>query len=135
LTWGAFSSKNNLYFVLFFGKMFAKISYTLPDLLVVISKFAAKYIVNNYHPKIQIYTMPIGVDPVRYPSRTKKASRKELIQKNILPVELENKFIVLYAGVITKVTKIKNLIYAADKLNNNQNIEFLIIGEGEEKEV
>jgi len=128
--------KNNVYFLLlFFGKIFAKISYALPDMLIVISNFAAKYIANNYHPKVQIYTMPIGVDPARYPSRTKESSRKELIQKNILPPELENKFIVLYAGVITKVTKVINLIYAADKLKKSQNnIAFMIIGEGEEKE-
>ena len=118
-----------------FGKPFAKLSYVLPDMLVVISNSAAKYVANNYHPKVLIYTMPIGVDPDRYPSRTKESSRKELIQKNILPAVLENKFIVLYAGVITKVTKVINLIYAADKLKNNQNnIAFLIIGEGEEKE-
>jgi glycosyltransferase involved in cell wall biosynthesis len=128
--------KNNAYFILLlFGKIFAKISYTLPDMLVVISNFAAKFLANNYHPKVLIYTMPIGVDPARYPSRTKESSRKELIQKNILPPELENKFIVLYAGVITKVTKVINLIYAADKLKKSQNnIAFMIIGEGEEKE-
>jgi glycosyltransferase involved in cell wall biosynthesis len=118
-----------------FGKTFAKLSYILPDMLVVISNSAAKYIANNYHPKVLIYAMPIGVDPDRYPSRTKESSRKELIQKNILPAVLENKFIVLYAGVISKVTKVINLIYAADKLKDNQNnIAFLIIGEGEEKE-
>jgi len=118
-----------------FGKPFAKLSYVLPDMLVVISNSAAKYVADNYHPKVLIYAMPIGVDPDRYPSRTKESSRKELIQKNILPAVLENKFIVLYAGVITKVTKVINLIYAADKLKNNQNnIAFLIIGEGEEKE-
>jgi len=128
--------KNNVYFILlFFGKIFAKISYTLPDMLVVISNFGAKFLANNYHPKVLIYAMPIGVDPARYPSRTRESSRKELIQKNILPAELENKFIVLYAGVISKVTKVKNLVYAADKLRNSQNnIAFLIIGEGEEKE-
>ena len=118
-----------------FGKPFAKLSYVLPDMLVVISNSAAKYVANNYHPKVLIYAMPIGVDPDRYPSRTKESSRKELIQKNILPAVLENKFIVLYAGVITKVTKVINLILAADKLKDNQNnIAFLIIGEGEEKE-
>jgi len=56
------------------------------------------------------------------------------MKNNILPEVLENKFIVLYAGVITKVTKVENLFYAADKLKKNQdNIAFLVIGEGEEK--
>ena len=125
---------NTYFFLLFFGKIFAKISYILPDMLIVISNFAAQYVANNYHPKVQIYAMPIGVDPFRYPTRTRESSRKELIKKNILPAVLENKFIVLYAGVITKVTKVENLVYAADKLKNEDNIAFLVIGEGEEKE-
>jgi glycosyltransferase involved in cell wall biosynthesis len=128
--------KNNTYFFqLFFGKIFAKISYILPDMLVVISDLAAKYLYNNYHPKVLIYAMPIGVDPNRYPTMSKESSRKELVQKNILPIGLQNKFIVLYAGVVTRITKVKNLAYAAAKLRNNQNdIAFLVIGEGEEKE-
>jgi glycosyltransferase involved in cell wall biosynthesis len=128
--------KNNVYFILLpFGKIFAKISYTLPDMLVVISNFAAKYIADNYHPKAVTYALPIGVDPTRYPNRTKESSRKELIKESIIPAVLENKFIVMYSGVITRVTKVNNIIYAAEKLNKDQNnIAFLIIGEGEEKE-
>jgi glycosyltransferase involved in cell wall biosynthesis len=128
--------KNRGYFILLhLGKIFAKISYILPDMLVVISHYAEKYVTENYHTKAQIHVMPIGVDPSRYPPKNKEYSRRELIKKNILPEVLENKFIVLYAGVITKVTKVDNIFYAADKLNNNQNnIAFLVIGEGEEKE-
>jgi glycosyltransferase involved in cell wall biosynthesis len=128
--------KNKGYFILLhLGKIMAKISYLLPDILVVISHYAEKYLNENYHIKRQIHVMPIGVDPSRYPHKNKESSRKELIEKNILPEVLENKFIVLYAGVITRVTKVENIFYAADKLNNNQNdIAFLVIGEGEEKE-
>jgi glycosyltransferase involved in cell wall biosynthesis len=128
--------KNRGYIILLqLGKIFAKISYIIPDMLVVISQNAEKYVTEHYHTKRQIHVMPIGVDPNRYPPRTKEYSRKELIRKNILPEALENKFIVLYAGVITRVTKVDNIFYAADKLNNNQDdIAFLVIGEGEEKE-
>jgi len=128
-------NKNVYSILIIFGKVFAKISYSLPDMLVVISKLAAKYIADNYHPKMVVYAMPIGVDPTRYPTRTKECSRKELIKEEVLPSALEDKFIVLYSGVITKITKINNIIYAAEKLNNdNNNIAFLIIGEGEEKQ-
>jgi len=125
-----------LYFIIsLFGKPIAKLSYVLPDMLVVISNSAAKYIANNYHPKVLIYAMPIGVDPNRYPTRTKESSRRELINRRILPAVIEKKFIVLYAGVITKVTKVENLINAASILkNNDKDIAFLVIGEGEEKE-
>jgi glycosyltransferase involved in cell wall biosynthesis len=130
----AFKTKG--YFILsHFGKIFAKISYTLPDMLVVISNYAAKYITENYHTKRQIHVMPIGADPSRYPSREKEYSRKELINRKILPDVIEKKFIVLYTGVITSITKLENLINAAYKLkNNDKDIAFLIIGEGEEKE-
>jgi len=127
--------KPRLFFILlFFGMIAAKISYTLPDMLVVISNYAAKYITENYHTRRQIHVMPIGVDPSRFQHRDKESSRKKLMKKNILPEVLENKFIVLYAGVITKVTRVENLFYAADKLKKNQDdIAFLVIGEGEEK--
>jgi len=127
---------NRLYSVLMlFGKIFAKISYALPDMLVVISNSAAQYLNSSYQPSVQVYTMPIGVDPNRYPARTRDSSRRELIYRKILPSELEKKFIVLYAGVITKITKIENLIHAANILkNNDDDIAFLVIGEGEEKQ-
>jgi glycosyltransferase involved in cell wall biosynthesis len=127
---------HRVYFIFgFFGKMLARLSYSLPDVLVVISNLAAKYIADNYPIKVQIYPMYIGVDPARYPPRSKGSSRKELISRKILSPDLENKFIVLYAGVITKITKVDNLVHAAHKLTNSQeDIAFLVIGEGEEKE-
>jgi len=76
----AFKSRG--YFILLhLGKLFAKISYILPDMLVVISHNAEKYVTANYNTKRQIHVMPIGVDPARYPPREKEYSRKELIEK------------------------------------------------------
>jgi glycosyltransferase involved in cell wall biosynthesis len=128
--------KVNLYSALFFfGKIVAKISYTLPHMIIVISNSAQEYVTNSYHPKARVYPMHIGVDPSRYPTITREQSRKELIEREILPRILEKKFIVLYTGVITKVTNVEILFYAADKLKNSQqDIAFLVIGEGEEKE-
>jgi glycosyltransferase involved in cell wall biosynthesis len=126
---------NGYVIVQYFGKIFAKISYMLPNMLIVISHHAEKYLTQNYHIKRPIHVMPIGVDPSRYPPKSKEYSRKQLIKNNILPEFLENKFIILYAGVITKVTKVENIFYAADKLNNNENnIAFIVVGEGEEKQ-
>jgi len=117
-----------------FAKLFAKLSYVLPDMLIVISNSAREYITKNYNPKVQVYSLPIGVDPDRYPTRNKESSRRELIKRGILPAIVEKNFIVLYAGVITKITNVENLINAAYILRNNKDITFLIIGEGEEKE-
>jgi len=126
--------RTSLHFItLLFGKILAKISYAFPDMLVTISEFAAKYLTTNYKPKVMIYALPIGVDPSRFPSKSKQSSRKELIERKIFPPALYSKFIVLYAGVITKITNVENLVYAADMLKDDSDIAFLIVGEGEEK--
>jgi len=127
--------KINLSFiVMYLGKLLAKLSYSLPNMLVATSKLAAKYVATNYSPKLMIYTMPIGVEPDKQPTRSKETSRKELIEKKIIPSLLVDKFIVLYAGIISKVTRVENLVRAADKLKDDEkNIVFLIIGEGDEK--
>lgn len=128
------ASRTSLHFItLSFGKILAKISYTVPDMLVTISEFAARYISTNYKPNKMIYALPIGVEPSRFPAKSKESSRKELIDIKIFPAALNNKFIVLYAGVITKITNVENLVYAADMLKDDNDVAFLIIGEGEEK--
>ena len=43
------ASRTTLHFIILsFGKSLARISYALPDMIVVISEFAAKYLTNNY---------------------------------------------------------------------------------------
>jgi len=127
---------SHLYFILLFlGKILARISYNLPDMLVVISESAGKYVTINYSPNVLIYPLPIGVEPSKFPPISKALSRKKLIEKKIFPTYLENKFIVLYAGVITGVTKVENLLYAAQSLKDSENeIVVLVIGEGENKD-
>lgn len=128
------ASRKSLHFiVLSLGKILAKISYTAPDMIVVISEFAAKYLANNYRPNVMIYALPIGVEPTRFPTKSKESSRKELIEKKIFPADLDNKFIILYAGIITKITNVENLVFAAEVLRDDDGIAFLIVGEGEEK--
>jgi glycosyltransferase involved in cell wall biosynthesis len=80
-----------------------------------------------------IYALPIGVEPSRFPTKSKESSRKELIERKIFPGVLDNKFIVLYAGIITKITNVEDLVYAANILKDEGDIAFLIVGEGEEK--
>jgi glycosyltransferase involved in cell wall biosynthesis len=127
--------KTKLSFIIFFiGKILAKISYSLPDMIVVTTKLASKYVTNNYKPKVIIYDLPIGVEPSNYQIKSKEYARKVLIEKKIIPSDLVSKFIILYAGIISKVTRVENIIYAANELNGKENnISFLVIGEGEEK--
>jgi glycosyltransferase involved in cell wall biosynthesis len=121
--------------LLLIGKFLAKISYSLPEMIIVISERAAKYVTKNYNPNALVYALPIGVEPSRFPTRSKESSRKELIEKKIFPSILDNKFIVLYAGVISRITRVENLAYAANKLKDaEKDIVFLVIGEGEERQ-
>lgn len=123
-----------LYFILLHaGKLFVRIAYVLPDMIIVISELADEYVNKTYKPKVVVYSLAIGVEPSRYPLRSKETSRKELIEKNVFPTHFENKFIVLYSGVISKVTNVENLVLAARRIKNETDIAFLIIGEGEEK--
>src|SRR5437867_8128218 len=120
--------------IFFFGKYLAKLSYALPDMIIVTSKLAAVYVTNNYKPNVLIYDLPIGVEPSKYQIKSKGYARKELIEKKIFPNQLYDKFVILYAGIISKVTRVESLVYAANELNGKENnIAFLVIGEGDEK--
>ena len=128
------ASRTTLHFIiLFFGKILARISYTVPDMMIVISKFAAKYLSDSYNPNARIYALPIGVEPSRFATKSKESSRKELIERKIFPGILDNKFIILYAGIITKITNVQDIVYAADILRDKEDTAFLIVGEGEER--
>jgi glycosyltransferase involved in cell wall biosynthesis len=117
------------------GKIAAKISYTLPDVLIVISQLAANHVSEKYRPKAPVYALPIGVDTQKFHKYPKVESRVDLFAKGLLPKEYLGKFIILYAGVITKATQAVDLAFAALKLKDDEtNVAFLIIGEGEEKQ-
>lgn len=127
--------KSNLSFLIFFiGKKLARMSYKLPDMIVVTTNSAAKYVTNYYKPSRHIHVMPIGVEPSKYHIKSKEYARKELIKNRIFPSYIENMFIILYAGIISKITRIENLVHAADKLKDiEKNIIFLVIGDGDDK--
>jgi glycosyltransferase involved in cell wall biosynthesis len=116
------------------GKVVAKLSYALPDIIVTVSELAAEYICKEYRPKASVYSIPVGVDPNKFPRLSKDNSRVDLIKKKILPEHLGNKFIILYAGLLSNAQQIENLAYAAEKLKGEKEIVILIIGEGEEKQ-
>lgn len=128
--------KTNLFFVIrYVGKILAKISYTLPDMIIVTSTLAAKYVTDKYYPKAFVYALPLGIDDSLYNIVSKESARNELIRKKIIPENVANKFIILYAGTLNKVTKVEILFLAADRLKDkSDDIVFLVIGEGDEKE-
>ena len=128
--------KSNFFFIIkYLGKILAQISYSLPDVIIVTSTLASEYVINKYHPKAFVYALPLGIDVNLFKLVSKESSRRQLIENKIISEKLENKFIVLYAGTLNKVTRVENLFFAANKLKNRGNdIVFLVIGEGDEKE-
>jgi glycosyltransferase involved in cell wall biosynthesis len=120
-------------FVERFGRILAKISYSVPDIIITIGEMAAERIIKEYRPKIRVYSIPIGVDPKVFSKLPKKNSRDELLKKRILPYGLESKFIVFYSGLISTAQNVESLLYAADKLKLEKEICILIIGDGPEK--
>ena len=120
-------------FVERFGRILAKISYSVPDIIITIGEMAAERIIKEYRPKTRVYSIPIGVDPKVFSKLPKKNSRDELLKKRILPYGLESKFIVFYSGLISTAQNVESLLYAADKLKLEKEICILIIGDGPEK--
>src|SRR5206468_11082135 len=122
--------KSQLSFVIFsIGRIVAKISYVLPHIIVTISHLAAEHVITTYKPKATVHVLPIGVEPSRFPTKTKESARNELIQNNLIPDTINNKFIVLYAGLISKATKVDNLVHVANNLQHQDSeIIFLIVG-------
>jgi glycosyltransferase involved in cell wall biosynthesis len=120
--------------ILTVGRFVAKLSYMIPDAIIAISQLAANHISGQYRPDANIYVLPIGADPDKFQRLSKKDSRIQLIREKILSGELEDKFVILYSGLISSATKVDNLAYAAEKLKEDERtIAFLVVGEGEEK--
>jgi glycosyltransferase involved in cell wall biosynthesis len=116
------------------GKFVANLSYIGPDIIIAIGNLAAAYISQEYRPKATVFAMPIGVDPIKFPSLSKDDCRMDLIRAGILPENLVDKFIILYSGLISNATRVENIAYAANKLKDEKDVIFLIVGDGEGKQ-
>jgi glycosyltransferase involved in cell wall biosynthesis len=127
--------KTGLWFIIGpIGRVVAKLSYTVPDIIIAIGNLAAAYISKEYRPKATVFAMPIGVDPNKFPRLSKDECRTELVKEGILPTNLVNKFIILYSGLISNATRVENIAYAANKLRDENEVMFLIVGDGEGKQ-
>lgn len=81
--------------------------------------------------RLSKYGGNIKVVPIWYNSDLKYISKKE--NKFIKNYNLEDKFIVLYSGNIGKGHNIKLLVQVAESIKDNNDIMFVIIGDGWEK--
>jgi glycosyltransferase involved in cell wall biosynthesis len=117
-----------------FGRLAAKLSYILPDIIVTIGQRASELITYQYHPKANVYALPVGVDTDNFPVSNREACRKELIGMGVLPQEVESKFIVLYSGLLSAAQQLENLLFAAGELKNDADLTVLLLGDGPDKE-
>jgi glycosyltransferase involved in cell wall biosynthesis len=116
------------------GKLAAKISYILPDVILTISEPAAKLIIREYHPAVPVYGIPVGVDPGKFARISRRDARQELLKRQVLPEPILSKFIVLYSGLLSEAQRVELLVYAAMELKNKKDIAIVIIGDGPQKE-
>jgi colanic acid biosynthesis glycosyl transferase WcaI len=118
------------------GRTVAKLSYIGPHMIITIGELAAEHVSKKYNPKAPVHPMPIGVDTSKFQTLPKYKCREELVRKQILPKELQNKFIILYAGLISNATQVDNLAYAANKIRDydkESQVAILVVGDGHEK--
>lgn len=78
--------------------------------------------IKKFQPKKNVYWLPNGFDYEKF--------GKFLEYEPIIA----NEFIVLYAGIIGHAQGLETIIYAADKLREEKEIKFYIVGDGPEKQ-
>ena len=77
------------------------------------------------HPR-KISLVPNGVDPAMFnPEERGNGFRKRY--------QLDGKFVATYAGALGMANDIQTILHAADRLKNNKEIHFLLVGDGKER--
>jgi len=117
---------NSLFFTFFLG--LEEFIYKRSDAIVVLTEGFKKEISKRGISKEKIYVIKNGVNKAR-----------EVLQKTVnlrKEYNLENKFIIGYAGSLGKAQGLINLVEAAEILHTKKidNVSFVIIGEGDNKE-
>lgn len=110
------------------GRKIEDITYRYADKIIVISEDIKKNIMNKGVPEDKIEVIYNWID-------TEKVKQINM-RDNQLAKELEirdEKFRVVYAGTLGLMQGIDTLIHVAEELKDNQEIEFLIFGNGTEE--
>jgi glycosyltransferase involved in cell wall biosynthesis len=96
--------------------------------IVVVTKSIYRRLLERgiYPKKLLIVPNGANLDQFSFDPNARVKLRREL--------NLETKFVVMYAGIFGIAQGLETILYAADKLKNNQDIQFVLIGEGPQKE-
>lgn len=112
--------------ITFFSQM-ERIEYRRADKISVISQEFIKNLVRKGVPESKIAHIPIWADP----DLVKPMPKDNRFRSS---QGLDDKFIVMYAGNMGLTGCLEDVLYAAEKLQAEQEIFFLLIGEGVKKE-
>lgn len=116
------------YVFMFFNRLEKKY-YNLASSIIVTAPNAHKYINEKYDIKEEnIYFIPHCIDINEFDENVEKKISK--------PIDdlLKNYFCVTYTGALSKSEGLENFLYLANRFKKYNNIKFLIIGSGSEKE-
>ena len=111
------------------GRKMERFAYKNADVIITITEDMAKNIKSKTEDKEKVHVVRNWID-------TQKTVPVEK-EKNTLFDEFgleRNKFYVVYAGNIGMVQGIETIVGAAEKLQNDENIQFIIFGNGSEEE-
>ncbi|HNW81255.1 MAG TPA: glycosyltransferase family 4 protein [bacterium] len=113
-------------FILFM-QMFENFSYRVSDHVVSVLPEAYKHMEQHGMKRNKFVYIPNGID------ESEKLENSQSAQKllNLIP---QNKLIVMYAGKIGISNALENIVNAAKLVVRNDNIHFVIIGSGPEKQ-
>jgi len=84
------------------------------------------YMLGKGVPENKITYIPYGTDVDMFNPNVDGSS----VRKNL---ELENKFVVLYAGALGQANDIDTILRAAERLNRESKIRFVLFGDGKER--
>jgi len=104
------------------------------DGICVVNERALNFIKHRYNyekPTTVVYNIT-DTDMFVYNPKIKKEKRT---LKGLVPELTENKFVVLYHGVLGSQQKIENIVKAAKLIRSVNQVLFVMIGEGEKKEI
>ena len=100
--------------------------YNRASYLLVNSPAYVDYLIGKGVPASKITFLPNGVDPAMFdPAFNGRESREKL--------NLDGKFVVVYAGAIGPANDLSMLLHAAAELREDLRVYFLVVGDGKER--
>lgn len=112
--------------VIMLARWLEKFLYNRATIILVNSPAYKDYMISKQVPANKITFIPYGTDIEMFnPNIDGSLIRKEF--------NLENHFVVLYAGALGQANDIDTILRAAKRLNENEKIRFVLFGDGKER--